>query len=128
MFSILFVDIFVYFNVAYYEKGFIQKDKQAIISHYLKSPSFWINILGLVVPINDMFREGPYFVIINIVFFLKITNLSRFNNKIIRILQLKRKSKISYQMSRLILVLFLIGHFVACLYFGYSYTILESHL
>ena len=70
----VFFDCILYFNVGYYKKGIIIKDRKSIIFHYLKK-LFWINLIGVFVVFLDTITTGNIFDYIYSLFLIKIYNI-----------------------------------------------------
>lgn len=123
------IDIILTMNTAYYDKGHIIKDRLKIFRHYL---SFWIWIDVLTTfPFDWLMPESnkgsgakviSFFKLVRVIKLLKLVRLVKLKMLIFRIEdQIANQTLINFMIVlKLLVYLFLIAHFFACMMFSIS--------
>ena len=126
--SVFSIDILLNLNTGYYEKGSIILDREKIIKNYFQ---FWLWFdLITTIPyswiLNDS-KNGDYSILIALLKMVKLLRLVRLQVVLYRIEDQIFNEKFIYLMTifKLLLYLFIIGHFFACLMFAVSSSKLE---
>lgn len=118
--TVFSLDIILNFNTAYYEKGEVIRDRKKIIQNYLEF-WFWFDLITTL-PYNWMFNKiqnESLNIFVVMLKLLKLLRLVRLRLVLYRIEDHIYNEKFIYIMMifKLIIYLFLIAHFLACLMF-----------
>jgi hypothetical protein len=78
---LLTIDLFLYFNVAFYQKGELVCKRNAIIYQYTDSTLFVVKLLGLTaIACNGFFFSPPYLYLV-LLFYFQIYTLYHLNGR-----------------------------------------------
>ncbi|EAS05442.2 cation channel family protein (macronuclear) [Tetrahymena thermophila SB210] len=103
------------FNISYYENGIIISDRKEIIKNYFKKKFFFDIVCILIVQLN--YNNGMFIVdLLFAIFSIKkiIINIKTINEHF----QIEQRFSTSYDLMKLCLLVFYMGHYCAC---GYYY-------
>ncbi|KAL4427264.1 hypothetical protein ABPG74_011500 [Tetrahymena malaccensis] len=109
------LEISVSFNISFYENGIIISDRKEIIKNYFKKKFFFDLICVLIVQLN--YNNGIFIVdLLFAIFSIKkiIINIKTINEHF----QIEQRFSTSYDLMKLCLLVFYMGHYCAC---GYYY-------
>lgn len=131
------MDILINFNTGYYEKGMLVMQRTKIFKNYLYF-WFWLDLLSTI-PIDFILEDLgsksesnkllQYFRIIRGVKLIKLANLTKLKFMILKIQdRISNKKILSFiNVLKLLLYLFLVAHFFACVMFSVSATDLSPY-
>lgn len=125
-----FVDIFINFNTAYYENGFLNFNRTTIRAHYLHF-SFWVDSIStfiffldfLVISESNQIRIA--FGFMKLVFYLRVRKMEKIYDKMIEIFKLRHTSLLD--LINLLSFSFFILHVFACAWFLIAVTYVEKY-
>lgn len=111
----------------FYREGLLVKDRKMLLKQYI-STYFWVDVIGLIsIIIPLILRQYLAANIVKILFFPKILVLNHLDEKIVNVLILRTRAKTAYLISRLIVFLILISHYIGIGFYMVSYYVYSTN-
>lgn len=124
---ILIIDIFLTPLKMEYREGLLIKDTRILVKDYLRR-NFWIDIIGLLCLLIPMIFKKYYAVNLLKIFFLpKILILNQLDDKVVNVLVFQVKIKTFYLISRLVVFMILISHFIGIGFYMVAHYIYSTN-
>lgn len=124
---ILMIDIFLTPLKMEYREGLLIKDTRILVKEYLRR-NFWIDIIGLLSLLIPMIFRQYYAVNLLKIFFLpKVLILNRLDRKVVNVLVFQVRIKTIYLITRLVVFMILISHFIGIGFYMVAYYIYSTN-
>ena len=104
---------------AYYDKGELIENRRAIVLQYLKF-RFILNTISLVGVVYDIFIDDIKYTYLSLLIFFRFYSVFSIHSQIKRRRFKSKFATASYQIFYLFLLIFLVGHIIACIFMGVS--------
>ena len=117
---ILFIDLPVRFNIAYYQKGKLIKSRLSIFEKYVKF-QFWIDLTCFLIVVIYLLSFNRNLIYLKIFFYLKVYSLVKIDRAVLHRLEMERIAYCIYRLIRLILLLWFITTWIATIFFAIDY-------
>ena len=117
---ILAFDVFIQFNISFYQRGKLITSRGTIMKKYIKF-QFWIDIGSIFLLLIYIVGGNHELIYLKILFYFKITSLIKIDSSILHRLEMSRLIYAIYRLLRLFLYLWFLTTWIAAIFFSIDF-------
>jgi hypothetical protein len=126
MILMLLIDMYVTFTRGVYVGGLLRLDRQTVVKEYVRM-EIYVDLLVIVVMCLSVYLPQQWADVLRLIIFLKLPDLVRFDQVFFRLIHTHRLTKQLYLLTKLIMAVFLVSHFLGCAFFYIDYKLIEAN-